>query len=358
MIKYLPAFLFVIGLSCCGSPGDSAEQDSTVQSQSPSYDTLGFIERLDPELDRVLDSAARLEILAEGFEWTEGPVWVPQGDYLLFSDIPNNSIFKWHEGDSISLYLKPSGFTGETSESSEPGSNGLVLDREGRLVLCQHGDRRIARMEAPLAEPSPTYVTLVDEYEGKKLNSPNDLVFLSDGSLYFTDPPYGLPGQSEESPGKELDFQGVYRFSIEDSTLTLLTKELSRPNGIAFSPDGKTLYVANSDPGKAIWMAYDVKDDGHIENGRVFYDATDQAKQEKGLPDGMAVHSEGYIFATGPGGVWVFNPSGKLLGTIKTGEATANCTFGNDEAVLYITADMYLLRLVLKPDNPSVAAEN
>lgn len=351
MIRKIP-FILAAFLFGCNSQENTNQQNNNAETQASSYATLGSIERLDPELDKIIASDATLEVLAEGFEWSEGPVWVSQGNYLLFSDIPNNSIIKWKEGDSTSLYLKPAGFTGESTGSEEPGSNGLVLDKDGRLVLCQHGDRCIARMDAPLSQPESKFVKIVDRYEGKRLNSPNDLVYLSNGDLYFTDPPYGLPGGAD-SPAKELDFQGVYRFDGEDSTLTLLTKELSRPNGIGFSPDGKILYVANSDPEKAIWMAYEVKEDGNIENGRVFYDATEQAKKEEGLPDGLAVHTDGYIFATGPGGVWIFKPDGTPLGIIKTGEATANCTFNSNETELYITADMYLLRLKLKPDKAS-----
>ncbi len=341
-------FLACLLLTACNA-GPSAEQAAPPEKEPARYSTRGSIERLDAQLDNIISPEATIEVLAEGFEWTEGPVWVPQGGFLLFSDIPQNSVFKWTEKDSISLYLKPAGSSGEAAAGEEPGSNGLLLDRSGKLVLCQHGDRQLARMEAPLAEPKPVYTTIVSQYKGKRLNSPNDAVYLSNGQLYFTDPPYGLPGGAD-SPQKELDFQGVYRFEEGKNTLTLLTKELSRPNGIGFSPDGKTMYVANSDPKKAIWMAYDVTSDGGIKNGRVFYDATAQVSQAKGLPDGMTVHSEGYVFATGPGGVWIFNPEGKHLGTIKTGEATANCTFGNNESVLYITADMYLLRLRLKPE--------
>lgn len=353
MIRIIPFLLVLLVLAGCNTRESNNAEEETVSTEQPTpYATLGSIERLDPELDNMISPDARLEILAEGFEWTEGPVWISQGDYLLFSDIPRNSIFKWKEGDSISLYLKPAGFTGEASGSNEPGSNGLLLDRDGQLVLCQHGDRRMARMDASLAEPEPKFTTIVDSFKGKQLNSPNDGVYLSNGDLYFTDPPYGLPGGAD-SPEKELDFQGVYRFSAEDSILTLLTKELTRPNGIGFSPDGKNMYVANSDPERAIWMVYDVTNDGNIENGRVFYDATEKVKQEKGLPDGMAVHSSGYLFATGPGGIWVFKPDGTHMGTIRTGEATANCTFNNSESMLYVTADMYLLRLKLNTDKGS-----
>ncbi len=341
-------FLACLLLTACNA-GSNQSESATPEKETARYATLGAIERLDAELDNLMSPEATIEVLANGFEWTEGPVWVSQGSFLLFSDIPRNSVFKWTEEDSISLYLKPAGSSSEAIAGEEPGSNGLLLDRNGKLVLCQHGDRQLARMEAPLAEPKPVYKPIVSKYKGKRLNSPNDAAYLSNAQLYFTDPPYGLPGGAD-SQQKELDFQGVYRYDEATNTLTLLTKELSRPNGIGFSPDGKTLYVANSDPEKAIWMAYDVTGEGNIENGRVFYDATSQTAREKGLPDGLAVHSGGYLFATGPGGVWIFSPEGKHLGTIKTGEATANCTFGNNESVLYITADMYLLRVRLKPE--------
>jgi len=333
---------------CLISCNSSSTNNTVTEDQQPPaapYETLGNIERLSPELDDILPSNATIEILAEGFDWSEGPLWVPAHEFLLFSDIPPNSIYQWKENDSISLYLKPSGYTGSEARNGEPGSNGLLLDANGQLVLCQHGDRRIARMNAPVDNPQPEYETIVDSYEGKRLNSPNDATYHSNGDLYFTDPPYGLP-QNVDDPTKELDFQGVYRYA-SDGSLTLLTKELSRPNGIAFSPDEKTLYVANSDPERAIWMAYNVASDGNIQNGRVFHDATSLVGQEKGLPDGLKTDAKGNIFATGPGGVWIFNPEGKVLGKIKTGQATSNCAFNDDYSVLFITADMYLLRVVL-----------
>nr|WKN39558.1 SMP-30/gluconolactonase/LRE family protein [Tunicatimonas sp. TK19036] len=338
--------LALLATLACSSPSDNSS--STVSEEnSTAYETTGSIERLNASLDQLIPADAQLEIIAEGFDWAEGPLWVPEdGGYLLFSDIPPNRVYKWREEDSISLYLEPAGFSGDDFNGTEPGSNGLLLDSEGNLVLCQHGNRQMGRMTAPLSNPQPEYTTIVGEYEGKRLNSPNDAVYRSNGDLYFTDPPYGLPGGAD-SEAKELDFQGVYRFS-GDGNLTLLTKELTRPNGIAFSPDEQTLYVANSDPEQAIWMAYDVAEDGVISNGRVFYDATEQVGEEEGLPDGMAVHSSGSIFATGPGGIWVFNADGTHLGTLKTGQATANCAFNEDESVLYITADMYLMRLMLE----------
>jgi gluconolactonase len=315
---------------------------SCAQEPAPAR-TLGSIERLDPRLEALIPPDAKMEVLAEGFDWSEGPVWVRSGGYLLFSDIPPNRVMKWKPGEGVSLYLHPSGYTGSRPRTGEPGSNGLLLDPQGRLVLCQHGDRRVARMDAPLDRPAPRFVTLADRYQGKRFNSPNDAVYHSNGALYFTDPPYGLEKLMED-PAKELDFQGVYRLA-PNGEVTLLTRELSRPNGIAFSPDEKTLYVANSDPQRAIWMAFDVKPDGTLGHGRVFFDATKWVPSRKGLPDGLKVDARGNLFATGPGGVLVFAPDGTHLGTLRTGEATANCAWGDDGSTLYITADMYLLRI-------------
>jgi gluconolactonase len=304
-------------------------------------DTLGTIERLNPKLDELIPRTARVEVLEVGFEWSEGPVWDKKAGCLYFSDIPNNRAMKWSPKDGLSQYLKPSGYTGTAPFTGrEPGSNGLTLDSTNTLILCQHGDRRVAR----LAADGKSFITLVDKYEGKRLNSPNDLVYNKAGDLYFTDPPYGLPKQMDD-PAKELPFQGVYRLSPKGE-LTLLTKEMSRPNGIAFSPDEKTLYVANSDPDKAVWMAFPVKADGTLGAGRVFFDSTEAAKAKKpGLPDGMKVDQKGNLFATGPGGVYIFAPDGTHLGTLATGVPTANCGWGDDGSTLYITADKQLTRI-------------
>ncbi len=305
--------------------------------------TLGTIERLDPRLDELLPPGTEIEILAEGFVWTEGPVWVPEGNYLLLSDIPRNSIYRWDESDGIALFMRPSGFTGEDFQGREPGSNGLTLDHEGRLVLCEHGDRRVSRLES-LEDPHGPKTTLADRYDGRRLNSPNDLVVHSSGAVYFTDPPYGLP-RGANDPERELDFYGVFRVD-PDGEVSLLTQDLNRPNGIAFSPDEKTLYVSNSERHRAIWMAYDVLDDGSIENGRVFFDATELATRDRpGAPDGLKVDRDGNLFATGPGGVLVIAPDGTHLGTILTGRPTANCAFGDDGATLYITANRHLVRI-------------
>lgn len=305
-------------------------------------ETFGDIVRLDPRFDRLVPPSAKLERLADGFSWIEGPVWDRSGSCLLFSDVPNNSIFKWKEGSVISVFLKPSGYTGTAPfEGREPGSNGLTFDSRGRLVVCQHGDRRIVRVEE-----NGRKTTLVDRFEGKRLNSPNDLVFKSNGDLYFTDPPYGLP-KTFDDPSKELDFNGVYRLT-KAGKLTLLTKELRAPNGLGFSPSEKILYVANSDPRRAIWMAFNVKSDGTIDKGRVFFDATSWTKSKRGLPDGLKLDKNGNLFSTGPGGVLVFAPDGTHLGTIETGVPTGNCAWGGaDGSTMFITADKTLYRIKL-----------
>jgi len=300
-----------------------------------SYPTVGSIERLDPRFDQLVPADAKIEKLAEGFIWSEGPVWIRHGAYLLFSDIPRNSVMKWQQGPGLSLFMKPSGYTDSKLREGESGSNGLLVDPQGRLVLCQHGDRRVVRVEK-----DGRWTTLADRYQGKRLNSPNDATFRSNGDLYFTDPPYGLAKKAV----RELDFCGLYRVSAAGH-ISLLARDLTAPNGIAFSPDEKTLYVANSDPKHAVWMAYDVLPDGGIGRGRVFYDATAQLKTMKGLPDGLKLDRAGNLFATGPGGVNVFTPGGKLLGRIRTGQATANCCFGDDGSTLYMTAHMFICRV-------------
>jgi gluconolactonase len=297
-------------------------------------------------LAHVLDISAPVEVLAEGFIWTEGPLWIPDQQQLLFSDVPANKVYAWTEAGGTRVYLNPSGYTGTEQLAGESGSNGLAMSHDRHyLYLCQHGDRRIARMEALLREPQPVFITIADQWQGKRFNSPNDLVVSTQGQIYFTDPPYGLK-QQDDDPEKEIPFQGVYRRDL-DGTITLLIDSLSRPNGIALSPDEKTLYVANSDPEKAIWMAYELDEQGDIVNGSVFYDATAMVPEYKGLPDGMKVNREGVIFATGPGGVWVFDPAGKPLGRIDTGEATANCALNAAQTFLYICADDYLMRVAL-----------
>jgi gluconolactonase len=313
---------------------------TTALAQNALPKTLGSIERLDPAFDKLVPPDAEIEVLAGGFNWTEGVCWVKDGGYAVFSDIPPNKIFKWDPKSGISLFREKVGYTGkEPFTGEEPGTNGLMLDAEGRLVCCCHGDRSIKRIEA-----DGTLTVLADKYEGKRFNSPNDLVYMSNGDLYFTDPPYGLP-KRENDPARELDWFGVYRLG-KDGKVTLLTKEMTRPNGIGLSPDEKTLYVAQSDPAAAIWKSFPIKADGTLGESKLLYDATKAvAAKEPGLPDGLAVDKEGHIWATGPGGVYCFTPAGKLLGRLKTGERTANCKFGDDGKTLFLCADDYFCRI-------------
>ncbi|MFC3880334.1 SMP-30/gluconolactonase/LRE family protein [Algoriphagus namhaensis] len=308
-----------------------------------NYQTTGSIERLDPRINDLIAEDAQIEILASGFDWSEGPLWLEDQQALIFSDVPANKIYRWSEKDSLSVFLEPSGYFGERTDKKEPGSNGLTLDRDGNLLLCQHGLRQVGRIMKPLTNPKPEYENLASEWEGKKFNSPNDLVVHSNGGIYFTDPPYGL----DDWDVKELDFQGVYRLMEEE--LTLQIDSLYRPNGVALSPDEKILYVAQSDFEAARYYAYDLDENGEVIAGKILLDVTYLlAEGKKGLPDGLKVHSSGTIFATGPGGVLVISKEGEILGTIRTGESTANCAFDNDENYLYMTADMHLMRIALK----------
>ena len=345
--RVAPAALALgLGLAAL-SPAPAPAQDRIVDTpvkpsvSAPTPDLkIGTIEQFDPRLAEVIAPGSSMQIIGQGYDWAEGPAWDRKDGSLLFSDIPPNVVMRFKEGEGPpKQFLKPSGYTGKTPRGGEPGSNGLLFDKQGRLILCQHGDRRVARLEA-----DGSFTTLADRYDGKRLNSPNDAVFHSDGSIYFTDPSYGLEG-GNGSPLKELPYNGVYRLA-PDGKVTLLTKELSYPNGIGFSPDEKTLYVANSDGARAIWMAFLVQADGTLGAGKVFFDATRGMKTMKGAPDGLKVDAKGHIFATGPGGVLIFHPDGTNLGLLNTGEATANVGFGGpDGSTLFITADMYLLKL-------------
>ena len=301
-------------------------------------------EILDDEAYKIFSTTAQMEVLDSGFIWTEGPLWLHKSEQLLFNDIPANKTFSWSEKEGTKVYLSSSGYTSDLSREGEPGANGLLLNSNGELVLCQHGDRRMAKMNTSIDNPSSSFTTIIDQYQGKKLSSPNDATYSKAGNLYFTDPPYGL-----SSPDKqETAFNGVYRYT-KDGKLSVIDSTLTRPNGIAFSPEGKTLYVANSDPNRAIWMSYNMDDNtGEYSGKKMFFDATKNAKTEKGLPDGLKVSDKGYIFASGPGGIWVFNPDGKAIARIKTGQATSNCAFGPNQDILYMTADDYLMRATFK----------
>ena len=296
------------------------------------------IERFDPRFDRLVARDVLVEPIADGLDWVEGPVWREQTGDLLFSNIPKNAVMRWRSDAGLSVFLQPSGYTGQTPFSGpEPGSNGLTLDAEGRLVLCEHGDRRVTRLE-----PDGTKIVLADRFEGKRLNSPNDAVFGPDGALYFTDPPFGLP-KSFEDPTKELPFQGVYRRAA-DGTLTALVRELRAPNGIAFSPNGQTMYISNADRSHAIWMAYEVLEGGRVGRGRLFASAQAFVAGRPGAPDGLKVDRAGNLFAAGPGGIYVFAADGSHLGTILLNQPTGNCAWGEDGSTLFITSNKTVYR--------------
>jgi gluconolactonase len=295
------------------------------------------VERKSPGLDAILPADPALEHLATGFQFTEGPVWVPSERSLLFSDPNDNTIYRWNEDTGVSIFRVKSGYSGtNVGEYRQPGSNGLALDAEGRLTVAEHGNRRISRLEA-----KGQVTVLADRYEGKRLNSPNDLVYKSDGSLYFTDPPFGLP-RVYDDPRKELPYQGVFR--LKDGVLMLLSTDLKGPNGIAFSPDERNLYVANWDEQRKVVMRYDVKADGTLESGRVFFDMTG-APGEEAL-DGVKVDRSGNLFVSGPGGLWILSPEGQHLGTVKGPELAANMAWGDEDGkTLYLTARSGLYRM-------------
>lgn len=308
----------------------------------PLTPIAGQIRALTPAFDSLIARDATIELLAEGFTWTEGPVWIADGLYLLFSDVPENRIYRWSREDGVSVFLDPSGYDGpDPSPFREPGANGLIPGPGNSILLADHGNRAIARLD--LATRQKTF--LATHYRGRRFNSPNDLARARDGTIYFTDPPYGLAGL-DASPLKELPFNGVYKLD-PDGGVALLDDGISFPNGIILSPDEQTLYVACSDPGRAIWMAYALDSDGDVAARRLFADVTASvdAVRRPGLPDGMTIDAAGNLFATAPGGVAVFAPDGTMIGQIGVGTAIANCTFGEDGSTLFIAAHHSLARI-------------
>jgi gluconolactonase len=332
----LPAALcgiLLLSLNGCSKP---PQQEAAAPPPPPPSDVV----RLDPALDALVPATAKLEKLATGFQFVEGPLWFSSG-HLWFSDVMGNVVRQWSPDGNVIEILKPGGsMKGNGASGPLVGPNGMTHDKNGTVLLCQHGNRRIVRIS-----PDQHVSVAIDRFHGKRFNSPNDLVFRSDGSLYFTDPPYGLEKQDED-PKKELKFNGVFR--LAGGKLTAVLKDVSRPNGIAFAPDEQTLYVSNSEEKHKVWMAYDVAADGSLTNGRVFFDVT--AESAPGMPDGMKVDSLGNLYCSGPGGIWIFSSSGKHLGTIKTPEIAANCNWGDDGKSLYITASTSLYRLKLAVD--------
>ena len=350
--------LFSTAAGCAGSksatsPASADMKTNTspppgITSFSAPYPLVGSLESLDPRFNELVDGDARIEKLAEGFHWSEGPLWVPSQGFLLFTDVPENIIYRWSPESAITTFMTSSGFHGEGPISPEPGANGLALDPAGRLLMCQHGDRRLGRLD-DLQQPNGSQTSLASHYQGKRFNSPNDLVVHRSGAVFLTDPPYGLPKRGEPEPAKELPYSGVFRVDVAGDVV-LLHDGLERPNGIALSPDQNTLYVTNSHGPRPIVMAFDLTRDLNVSNGRVLFDATNLVARtgRKGGHDGLAIDEAGNIFTTGPGGVLVLSPRGEHLGTILTGEPTANCKFGDDGKTLYITSKMNLLRVRTK----------
>ena len=277
-----------------------------------TFETVGRVERFDSALDSLIPGDAVIELLEVGFAWSEGPVWVAGGEHLLFSDIPRNAIIRWSERDGARIWMQPSGYTGVSYYGKEPGSNGLTLDSEGRLLACEHGDRRVSRLELGGGK-----TTIVDSYQGKRLNSPNDLVLRSNGDLYFTDPAYGLHRRYDD-PSRELPFCGVFLVRAGEREAVLVSDELENPNGVAFDPEERYLYVTQSNPRRAVVMRYPLGSDGTLGPGEVLADLTDRTSDAPGLPDGIKVDIAGNIFTTGPGGVWVMTADGSVLGRVVT----------------------------------------
>ena len=317
---------------------------SLVIMNTKGQQTVDSVEFLDPKMEVFFDKDTKIEVLADGFTWAEGPVWVSKLNGVVFTDVPNNKAYLWTKKDGLSLFLSPSGMTNHAPHSTDEGANGLTLDNEGNLILCQHGNRAVSKLKN-WSFDTPEYEILVDHFEGKWLNSPNDLAINQKGEIFFTDPPYGLKDQDRDALN-ELDFNGIYKWS-EDNGLVLLDKSLSRPNGIALSNDEKTVYISNSDSQHSIIAAFDLEN-GLLKNKRTFFDGSVLAQTRQGLFDGLRVHSSGVVFATGPGGVLVLDESGKHLGTVMPGKSTANCGFDAQEDYLYLTSTDVLARIKLK----------
>ncbi len=298
--------------------------------------TIGEVIVNDPALNKLIAPGAAIEVLAEGFNWSEGPVWISDGDYVVFSDVPENRIYKWSEQDGLSVFLEPSGYTGLPRENYKQGSNGMALDENGNLLICEHGDRRISRLDIKEGKRR----VVVDNYKGARFNSPNDIVVAKNGDFYFTDPCFGLQGKTDD-PYREMDYMGVFLVR-KSGEVILVEKDLETPNGISLSPDGKILYVCS----RGKWFRYKLKKDGTLGKRELIFDAkplTDAG--HKGPTDGMCVDEQGNIWAAAPGGIIVLNPDGKLLGRIDTGRNSANVCFGGDGSTLYITSDYYLCRI-------------
>lgn len=326
-------------LAGCGTPQQS--QVPATPEHEPARGVAVRITRWDADFDAHVARDVQAEQLAEGFTWAEGPAWLPREDALLFTDVPRNRLYRWSARDGLRVLLEPSGYAGPpTAQLREPGANGLHVTPDGQVLLADSGSRQLVALDPATRRRT----VLASRFDGRRFNSPNDLVRRDDGRVFFTDPPYGLTGM-QASPARELAFSGVYRVD-PDGTVRLLDAALRFPNGIALSPDQRTLYVANSDPAQPLWIAYTLDAAGDVTARRVFADASDLVTDDTpGLPDGLAVADDGTLFATGPVGVIVFAPDGRRLGRIEVDTPVANVGFGDDGRSLYLTAQHRLLRL-------------
>lgn len=307
-------------------------------------DGFGSVERSDDDrINAIIPPQWQIEKLAEGFTWSEGPVWVPEVDMLLFNDVPENVLYQWTQQDDLQIFMNPASDSGTDRDSLHwPGANGLFRDTYGAILMADSGNRSVVRLELL----SKAKTTLASTFNGRRFNGPNDLTRKGDGTIYFTDPTYALKGQND-SPDRELPFNGVYRLDV-NGAVTLVDDQLSMPNGIALSPDERTLYVSNSDPARPIWMAYTLDENGQVTKKRKLHDASNlMGPDVPGLPDGMTVAKDGTLFATAPGGVLVLSAEGRRLGRIRTGTAISNCTFGQDGHTLFMTSHQFLARIKL-----------
>ncbi|MFT3747815.1 MAG: SMP-30/gluconolactonase/LRE family protein [Agriterribacter sp.] len=347
-MKYLlTALVFCWSIIACDQP---AENKATVSDTvSVHKNTLMKIEWYDKTKPSLVDTGATAEIIGRGFDWSEGPLWIASLKKLIFSDVPQNKIYQWQEGDTMStVYLTPSGYTDAAPRKGETGSNGLALDRKGKLLLCQSGNRQVAQMDAALDSPAAMYTALAKGYNSRRFNSPNDLITDSKNNIYFTDPIYGLP-EGELDPERDLKFEGVYK--ISNGKVALLIDSIPRPNGLALSSDEKTLYIASSDDKKPAWYAYKLDDNGKILSGGVLLDAIplkSKAEVKQG-PDGFKLDDAGNIFSAGPDGINIISSQGKLLGLIKIyGRSCSNCVFNESKNTLFVTADDVVLKITLR----------
>jgi len=343
-IPVITIFIYLLFIAACGS-----ENNKTDETKIPVKDSApGKVELYDKNVSNLPDSSAAIQIIGRNYTWSEGPVWLADKQILLFSDVPENKIYSWKNGDTAKLWLTPSGYTDTAFRDGENGSNGLTLDKNGKLLLCQSGNRQVARLNTSFDDPKPLFTVLAANYKGKRFNSPNDLVTDSKNNIYFTDPIYGLP-KGADDPEREMNFEGVYKIAA-DGKLTLLIDSIPRPNGVALSLDEKTLYAASSDADKPAWYAYTLDENGNIKSGGLLLDAKplkDKALVKQG-PDGLKIDKHGNIFSAGPDGINIISPAGRLLGLIKVyNRRVSNCAFNETKDMLFITADDAVLKVQL-----------